>query len=127
MKKIFKLLLFFLCTFSHVLFYSYEVLTKEIKYEMRGAILSLDEFDFYLDEFDLVKFKNYITTSYDEFKNNGFNTVFIDLSKFIDLHITEKFNNREENMLNFIVKEGLKRCLDIHASFFDFSLKNIEN
>src|SRR5699024_9221002 len=55
------------------------------------------------------------------------NTVFIDLSKFIDLHITEKFNNREENMLNFIVKEGLKRCLDIHASFFDFSLKNIEN
>ena len=127
MKKIFKLLLFFLCTFYHVLFYSYEVLTKEIKYEMRGAILSLDEFDFYLDEFDLVKFKNYITTSYDEFKNNGFNTVFIDLSKFIDLHITEKFNNREENMLNFIVKEGLKRCLDIHASFFDFSLKNIEN
>ena len=90
-----------MCTFSHVLFYSYEVLTKEIKYEMRGAILSLDEFDFYLDEFDLVKFKNYITTSYDEFKNNGFNTVFIDLSKFIDLHITEKFNNREENMLNF--------------------------
>lgn len=112
--------------FQCVLFCSEKSLSKEIKYEMRGCYLGFEEFDF-KEEFDLNNFKNYITKSYDEFKENGFNTVFVDLSQFIDLHITEKFNASCENVLNIIVKEGFKRCLDIHASFYDFSLKYIEN
>lgn len=127
MKKIVKLLLFFLFIFSKVLFCSQDCFSKEIKYEMRGAFLNLDQFDFNLKDFDLNKFKNYITGSYDEFKKNGFNTVFVDLSKLIDLHITEKFNEREKGILDFIVKEGFNRYLDIHATFSDFSLKDIEN
>lgn len=126
MKKFVKLLLFFVLMFSQGLFCSQNVLSKEIKYEMRGVFLSLHDFDFNDKNFDVVKFKNYIKGSYDTFKENGFNSVFVDLSKFIDLHITEKFNEREKDLLTFIVKEGMKRCLDIHASFFDFSLKNID-
>lgn len=94
---------------------------------MRGAFLNLDQFNFNLKDFDLNKFKNYIIDSYDDFKKNGFNTVFIDLSKLIDLHITEKFNDREKGILDFIVKEGFNRYLDIHATFSDFSLKDIKN
>lgn len=126
MKKFVKLLLFFVLVFSQGLFCSQNVLSKEIKYEMRGIFLSLHDFDFNDKNFDVVKFKNYIKGSYDTFKENGFNSVFVDLSKFIDLNITEKFNEREKDLLTFIVKEGMKRCLDIHASFFDFSLKDVD-
>ena len=121
----FGLLLFFLCLFSQSICCSHKVVSKEIKYEMRGTYLSLDDVN--LNEINLNEISNYITKSYDEFKDGGFNTVFVDVSKFIDLHITEKFNNQCESILNILVKEGFKRCLDIHACFSDFTLKNIEN
>ena len=92
---------------------------------MRGVFLNLNEFDFETDNFNVGEFNEFISKSYDEFKQNGFNTVFVDLSKFIDLYITDKFNNSKESILKFIVKEGFDRCLDIHACFSDFSLKNI--
>lgn len=127
LKKFIKLLLFFLCVFIEILFYSQDCFSKEVKYEMRGAFLNLDQFDFNFKDFDFINFKSYIQDSYENFKNNGFNTVFVDLSKLIDLHITEKFNEREKEILNFIVKEGFNRYLDVHATFSDFSLKGIQN
>ena len=60
--------------FSQGLFCSQNVLSKEIKYEMRGVFLSLHDFDFNDKNFDVVKFKNYIKGSYDTFKENGFNS-----------------------------------------------------
>ena len=127
MKKNIKieLLLFFLCVVSQIICCSHKVFSKEIKYEMRGTHLSLDSIS--LSDINLDDMRNYITKSYDEFKDGGFNTVFVDISKFMDLHITEKFNSKYENILNIIVKEGFKRSLDIHACFSDFTLKNIEN
>lgn len=101
------------------------VSAKEIKYEMRGASLSLDEINFD-SGFNLDKFKSYITKSYDDLIENGFNAVFVDVSKFLDLKITERFNENYKNALKLIVKEGFKRALEIHGSFSDFSLKGVE-
>lgn len=99
-------------------------MAKEIKYEMRGAYLNLDFIDLN-GEFELSDFKNYITKSYDDFKDSGFNTIFVDISWFIDLNITDKFNDLHKNALEIIVKEGAIRSLDIHGSFSDFRLKGI--
>lgn len=125
LKNYIRLLLFFLVVLVESLFIHNKVLAKEIKYEMRGASLSLDQVSFDSD-FNLDKFKIYITNSYDELIEQGFNTVFVDISKFIDLKITEKFNDEYKNALRLIVKEGFNRALEIHGSFSDFSLKGIE-
>lgn len=124
MKNIvkFKLLLFFVFLFS-VTFYSHKVFGKEIKYEMRGTYLNLNSFN--ISEVKFEEIKNYITKSYDDIKNRGFNTVLVDISEFVDLYITENFNKKHEDILNMIVKEGFKRSLDIHASFSEFTLKNV--
>lgn len=125
MKKYFKLLLFFLCLLFQLLFVHKIVMAKEIKYEMRGAYLCLNTIN--LDkEFNLIDFKNYITQSYDDFKDSGFNTIFVDISWFIDLNITGKFNDLHKGALEVIVKEGSKRSLDIHGTFSDFHLKGVE-
>lgn len=127
MKNFSKLFLFFVCICSFLFINSHKVLTKEIKCEMRGTFLELDHFNINNKNFDFNEFKNYITKNYDEFKDSGFNTIFVDISKFIDLKITDQFNERAEELLKFIVKEGNKRSLDIHASFSDFSLKDIKD
>ncbi len=125
LKKILELLLLFLCVSIYTMFCSQSVLCKEIKYEMRGIHLNLNDFDFVSSEFSVEEFKNYIVNSYDLAKENGFNTIFVDMSGFIDLYTTEKFNEKHENLVSYIVKEGFKRCLDIHACFSDFSLKDL--
>ena len=77
-------------------------MAKEIKYEMRGAYLCLDAINLN-GEFNLIDFRNYITQSYDDFKDSGFNTIFVDISWFIDLNITGKFNDLHKNALEVIV------------------------
>lgn len=125
MKKGFRLLLFFLFLFISGGFCAWNVSCKEIKYEMRGAHLSLHNFDFLNFDFNVDEFKNYVIKNYDLAKEKGINTLFLDLSQIVDCCITEKFNEKQENLISFLVREGFKRCLDIHACFSDFSLKNL--
>lgn len=127
MKNFKKLFLFFLSCIFITILYSEKVLGKEIKYEIRGSIISLEQFDLKSNVLDIEGFKRYIMDNFNIIKDNEFNTVFIDLSKFIDLHITENFNEKHKEMLKFLVSESRKRCLEIHASFCDFSLKDVEN
>ena len=127
LKNFIKLFLFFVSLGSFLLINSQVVLTKEIKCEMRGTFLELNDFNFENKNFNFNEFKNYITEHYDNFKDGGFNTVFVDISKFLDLSITKQFNEMTENILNFIVKEAVKRSLDVHGSFSDFSLKYVED
>ncbi len=126
MKNFSKLFLFFIFVCSFLFVNSNKVLTKEIKYEMRGTFLELNDFNLNDKNFDFKEFRNYITKNYDQFKDSGFNTIFVDISKFIDLKITDQFNDKTEELLKVIVKEGNNRSLDIHGTFSDFSLKDVK-
>ena len=93
-------------------------MAKEIKYEMRGAYLCLDAINLN-GEFNLIDFRNYITQSYDDFKEGVKRSLDIH-GTFSDFHLKGvEIGNLEEYLISLSDKSFIKDKLDCIIKFND--------